>query len=233
MDVVDHSLHRHELPHGRLRNFKSEGFFEGHRQFHQMEGIRAQLVECRLAPDLVRGQFLKLGWNADKPHLVGYYGGIWFGKKLDEFNPIAFGCQALSSGPCAPPTAAAFAGLVAYLEKALGAAYDDDGDLTGTDDDLFGFCRWALRFGDELLQPLIVLYGYNVGYTNNILVPPYRSYPVNATTLTKGSGGADPFNPPYNSQIPNLHRELVASGWVTPELEYPSYFALWRALSSR
>lgn len=33
--------------------------------------------------------------------------------------------------------------------------------------------------------------------------------------------------------LPSLHAELVASGWVTEELEYPSYFALWRALSSR
>jgi hypothetical protein len=29
-----------------------------------------------------------------------------------------------------------------------------------------------------------------------------------------------------------LHHELVASGWVTPQLEYPSYQALWRALAS-
>jgi fatty acid desaturase len=33
-------------------------------------------------------------------------------------------------------------------------------------------------------------------------------------------------------KLPALHRELVAAGWVTPELEYPSYRALWRALSS-
>jgi fatty acid desaturase len=33
--------------------------------------------------------------------------------------------------------------------------------------------------------------------------------------------------------LPRLHRELVAAGWVTPDLEYPSYWALWRALSSR
>lgn len=32
--------------------------------------------------------------------------------------------------------------------------------------------------------------------------------------------------------LPALHRELVAAGWITPELEYPSYRALWRALSS-
>ena len=28
-------------------------------------------------------------------------------------------------------------------------------------------------------------------------------------------------------------RDKVCAGWVTPELEYPSYFALWRALSAR
>lgn len=33
-------------------------------------------------------------------------------------------------------------------------------------------------------------------------------------------------------RLPDLHRELVASGWVTPDLVYPSYRALWRALAS-
>jgi fatty acid desaturase len=33
--------------------------------------------------------------------------------------------------------------------------------------------------------------------------------------------------------LPALHHELVAAGWITPSLEYPSYPALWRALSSR
>jgi fatty acid desaturase len=33
-------------------------------------------------------------------------------------------------------------------------------------------------------------------------------------------------------KLPALHRELVVAGWITPELEYPSYFALWRALAS-
>ncbi len=32
--------------------------------------------------------------------------------------------------------------------------------------------------------------------------------------------------------LPRLHDELVNAGWVTEELEYPSYTALWRALSS-
>jgi fatty acid desaturase len=33
-------------------------------------------------------------------------------------------------------------------------------------------------------------------------------------------------------RLPQLHAELVAAGWITPELEYPSYLALWRALAS-
>ena len=33
--------------------------------------------------------------------------------------------------------------------------------------------------------------------------------------------------------LPALHHELVRSGWVTPEITYPSYRALWRSLSSR
>jgi fatty acid desaturase len=32
--------------------------------------------------------------------------------------------------------------------------------------------------------------------------------------------------------LPAMHRELVASGWVVPGLEYPSYLALWRKLAS-
>ena len=33
--------------------------------------------------------------------------------------------------------------------------------------------------------------------------------------------------------LPKLHAELEAAGYVTPELTYPSYRALWRALRSR
>lgn len=32
--------------------------------------------------------------------------------------------------------------------------------------------------------------------------------------------------------LPRLHRELVDSGWVTEELEYPSYRSFWKACSS-
>jgi len=37
---------------------------------------------------------------------------------------------------------------------------------------------------------------------------------------------------PYRN-LPALHRELEAAGWVTPDLVYPNYRALWRALASR
>ena len=33
-------------------------------------------------------------------------------------------------------------------------------------------------------------------------------------------------------RLPDLHAELVASGWVTPDIVYPSYRALWRALAA-
>lgn len=33
-------------------------------------------------------------------------------------------------------------------------------------------------------------------------------------------------------RLPDLHDELVASGWVTPDYVYPSYRALWSALAS-
>ena len=32
--------------------------------------------------------------------------------------------------------------------------------------------------------------------------------------------------------LPRYHRELVASGWVTPAIEYPNYRAFWKACSS-
>ncbi|MGH8920627.1 MAG: fatty acid desaturase, partial [Actinomycetes bacterium] len=32
--------------------------------------------------------------------------------------------------------------------------------------------------------------------------------------------------------LPALHAELVRSGWVAPDMEYPSYTALWRALAA-
>ena len=31
------------------------------------------------------------------------------------------------------------------------------------------------------------------------------------------------------TNLPRLHAELVAAGWITPAIEYPSYRAFWRA----
>ena len=33
--------------------------------------------------------------------------------------------------------------------------------------------------------------------------------------------------------LPRLHRELLASGWLPEELVYPTYRSLWSKLSSR
>ena len=33
------------------------------------------------------------------------------------------------------------------------------------------------------------------------------------------------------TNLPRLHGELVGAGWVTPEIEYPSYRAFWRQVS--
>jgi len=35
------------------------------------------------------------------------------------------------------------------------------------------------------------------------------------------------------AHLPRFHRELVEAGWITSELEYPTYRALWRRASSR
>lgn len=34
------------------------------------------------------------------------------------------------------------------------------------------------------------------------------------------------------TNLPRLHDELVAAGWITPAIEYPTYRAFWRAASS-
>ena len=36
---------------------------------------------------------------------------------------------------------------------------------------------------------------------------------------------------PFRS-LPRLHQELVDSGWIVPDLEYPNYRSLWKALAS-
>jgi fatty acid desaturase len=35
------------------------------------------------------------------------------------------------------------------------------------------------------------------------------------------------------TNLPRLHHELVAAGWVTPDIEHPSYRAFWRTVSYR
>jgi hypothetical protein len=33
--------------------------------------------------------------------------------------------------------------------------------------------------------------------------------------------------------LPAFHQELVDAGWVVPDLVYPNYRTLWKALSAR
>jgi fatty acid desaturase len=35
------------------------------------------------------------------------------------------------------------------------------------------------------------------------------------------------------TNLPRLHDELVSAGWITPEIEYPSYRSFWREAASR
>ncbi|MDQ3470121.1 MAG: hypothetical protein M3487_10225, partial [Actinomycetota bacterium] len=32
--------------------------------------------------------------------------------------------------------------------------------------------------------------------------------------------------------LPRLHDELVAAGWLTPQIEYPTYRTFWKACSA-
>jgi hypothetical protein len=128
-------------------------------------------------------------------HMVGYYGGIWFGKKLDEFGGTSTTAQCAEPEP--GPTEADFAAMTDALAAAIAAARE------GTDDEAIDASENALRGGDlayfltnglPSLNGLIGGYSYNVGYTNAILVPDNRALPppVNAN-------GPSPYDPPWNS----------------------------------
>lgn len=140
-------------------------------------------------------------------HLVGYFGGVWFGKKLDELT-----CDPGASPPadCNNPPAAAtdadFAGLVKYLDGALTAAYAGD-DQVPIDQAEF-YLRGDPSDPDMVLQALITLYGYNVGYTQAILDPVHRPNP--ATDCSDHRDTPAQWDPPQNSQIENYHQVFGA-----------------------
>lgn len=151
----------------------------------------AQAMDGRLAADSSGSSARQSVWIM---HLVGYFGGVWFRKKLNEFTPGG----GINTSTGAPPKESDFASLIAYLRRAVPAAFAPDPKVP------VAFCEWALRgalstdvppsLGD-LLSALVGLYGYNVGYTDNILRPPHRAYPPPVSP-----DGPSEFSPPWNSQ---------------------------------
>ena len=131
-------------------------------------------------------------------HMVGYYGGIWFFKKLEQFTGKDQTANCPPKGkPTADPTETTFAPMVAALRGAIDAA------RTGTDEQALEYAENALRGGDLVffltnglptLNGLIGAYSYNVGYTNAILVPDNRALPPPVNPA-----GPTPFSPPWNS----------------------------------
>lgn len=128
-------------------------------------------------------------------HMVGYYGGIWFGKKLDEFLGLSTTSKCETPDP--GPTDDAFDPMTAALATAITTARD------GSNGEVLEAAENALRGGDLLfylsnglptLNGLIGAYAYNVGYTNAILVPDNRALPPPANP-----NGPSPFSPPWNS----------------------------------
>ena len=141
-------------------------------------------------------------------HLVGYFGGVWFGKKLDELT-----CDPGASPPadCTnPPDGASpegFAALARYLEVALAAAYDPNPQVP------IDRAEFSLRGDpsdpDGVLQALITLYGYNVGYTQAILDPVHRPNP--ATDCVGHGDTPEQWDPPQNSQVENYEAVFGAT----------------------
>ena len=135
-------------------------------------------------------------------HLVGYYGGVWFGKKLDEFScGVGIRMPPDCNNPSDPATDADFGALHTYLVDALGAAYADDPQVP------IDRAEFALRMdpsdSDGVLQALITLYGYNVGYTQAILDPVHRPNP--ATDCVGHGDTPAQWDPPENSQVENYN----------------------------
>jgi hypothetical protein len=128
-------------------------------------------------------------------HMVGYYGGIWFGKKLDEFLHMSTTSKCKTPDP--GPTESDFDAMTNSLATSINTA------RRGSDLEVLEAAENALRGGDLLfylsnglptLNGLIGAYAYNVGYTNAILVPDNRALPPPAN-----AHGPSPFSPPWNS----------------------------------
>ena len=128
-------------------------------------------------------------------HMVGYLGGIWFGKKLDEF--LGMETTSKCDDPDPAPTDEDFEDMVELLRNAIAAARE------GTDEEAIELAEEAIRGGDiahfftnglPTLNGAIGGYSYNVGYCYAILIPDNRAVPPPANPE-----GPSPWDPPWNS----------------------------------
>lgn len=147
-------------------------------------------------------------------HMVGYYGGIWFGKKLDEFLGNSTTSKCASPDPV--PNDDKFDAMAVALDNAIRAGRE------GSDEAAIEAAENLLRGGDLVyylsnglptLNGMIGGYAYNVGYTNAILVPDNRALPPPAN-----ANGPSPFNPPWNSFLftPNGVFDATYPVWADP-----------------
>jgi hypothetical protein len=145
-------------------------------------------------------------------HLVGYFGGIWFFKKLEEFTGTD--PRAQCGAPVPELQEADFEALTAVLRRLIDAG-------RGANDDLaLDVAEDTLRDGTLLNQPdadnlptrrgLIGGYSYNVGYTNAILVPDNRALP-----------------PPVNPAGPPIDTPPWNSFEFTPNGVFDATYPVW------
>lgn len=155
-------------------------------------------------------------------HRVGYYGGVWFFKKLEEFT------GADQTARCDNPTAEA--GPARFEQMAAILAEATDVAINGSDRAVLDFAENAIRDGELSRQitgtaageglatrfGLIGGYSYNVGYTNAILVPDNRAFPPPINPA-----GPDPYHPPYNTIefTPNGIFDCVYPRWADPQTQ--------------
>ena len=150
-------------------------------------------------------------------HLVGYFGGVWFGKKLSELTCDPGASPAADcDNPPEPASTSEFAALITYLRGALAAAYDSSPQVPIDRSEFY--LRGDPTEPDGVLQALITLYGYNVGYTQAILDPAHRPNP--ATDCVGHGDVPAQWDPPQNSQVENYHKVF---GATFPQFARPPY----------
>lgn len=148
-------------------------------------------------------------------HMVGYYGGIWFFKKLEQFTGADQ--TARCNDPVAERPDSAFQPMTDILKNIIDVARGNDEGA------VLDLAEFLLRSGDltntadpddlPTRRGLIGGYSYNVGYTNAILVPDNRALPPPANPA-----GPPIDNPPWNSFefTPNGVFDATYPVWADP-----------------